>query len=355
MAQGSKQSVLREILSRIDSGDFKYEKREKKRINWNLYDQAQISEINDMLIFFANIVDEAVRDLILEERYKDELKKPGKPSIFPGDLAKSILLQQYFHTPNRVTIGLVHLFKEKMRIRSSFSYKSIERAYENRFVQEILSWIFIETQQPFVEKETRFSTDGTGISISMKYNYEYEKYGNTGSEMKLDQFEQAIITIGSTFQIISDFVITDNPHAGESPYLRQSIEKVSGIYQNIELWSADAAYNSRENATAIAHVGGKARIYPKKNDTFLAKGSPEWKRNHNDFITDPQSWLKDYHERSLSESVNSAFLRMYPLPLARRLKNRRLVEAFTRACGYNIKRIIYLKYLKKIEYEWDES
>lgn len=355
MAQGSKQSILKELLSRIDSGEFKYERREKKPINWSLYDQAQISEINEILIFFANIVDEAVRELNLEERYEKELKKPGRPPIFPGDLAKSILIQQYFHTPNRVSIGLVELFKEKMGIRSSFSYKSIERSYENRFVQEILSWIFIATQLPFVEKETRFSTDGTGIAISMKYNYEYEKYGNTGSEKKLDQFEQAIITIGSTYQIISDFIITDNPYAGEAPYLRQSVENVSHIYQNIELWSADAGYNSRENANAIACVGGKARIYPKKNDTFLAKGSPEWKNNHNDFIEDPQTWLRDYHERSLSESVNSAFLRMYPIPLARRLRNRRWVEAFTRACGYNVKRIIYLNFLKEIQFEWNDS
>ncbi len=46
MAQGSKQSILRELLGRIDSGDFKYERREKIPTNWHLYDQAQISEIN---------------------------------------------------------------------------------------------------------------------------------------------------------------------------------------------------------------------------------------------------------------------------------------------------------------------
>ena len=51
--------------------------------------------------------------LNMEERHQNELLKPGKPSIFPGDLAKSILIQQYFHTPNRVTEGLVELFKEK--------------------------------------------------------------------------------------------------------------------------------------------------------------------------------------------------------------------------------------------------
>ena len=119
MAQGSKQSILRELLCRIDSGDFKYERREKKPINWHLYDQAQISEINEMLITFANIVDEAVRELNLEERYENELKKPGNPPIFPGDLAKSILVQQYFHSPNRVSLGLVELFKEKLGVKTS--------------------------------------------------------------------------------------------------------------------------------------------------------------------------------------------------------------------------------------------
>ena len=97
-------------------------------------------------------------------------------------------------------------------------------------------------------------------------------------------FEQAIITVGSRYHIIADFIITENPHAGESPYLRQAIENVSEIYHEIDLWSADAGYISRDNTSAIGSVGAIPRIYPKKSDTFRAGGSPEWKKMHYDLI-----------------------------------------------------------------------
>ena len=349
MPQNSNQSTLRKLLGDIESGDFKYKPREEKKINWNAYDQAQINEINDMLEYIRDMVDRAVRELQIGERYAEDREKPGKPPIFPGHLAKSILVQQYFQAANRVTQGLVKLFREKLGILASFSYKSIERAYDNEYVKEILQRVFILTQEPVTNLETEFSTDGTGIPTSIKYNYEHEKYGKKESERKLDNFEQAIITIGSTYQIISDFIVTENPHAGESPYLKEAVGRVNKIYDQIDLWSGEAGYNSRENASAIGAVGGIPRIYPKKNDTFKAKGSAERKKMHYEFVENPQEWLRDYHLRSLSETANSMYLRMYPKALARRIRPRRKCEAFTRACGYNIKRLVYLRYLKGIE------
>ena len=349
MPHNSNQSTLKKLLGAIDAGDFKYESKEKEPINWTAYDQAQINEINDMLEYIRDVVDRAVRELHIRERYAKDREKPGQPAIFPGDLAKSILMQQYFQASNRVTQGIVNLFHEKMGISSSFSYKSIERAYDNKYVQEILKKIFEITQEPVAEKERSFSTDGTGFPTSIKYNYEQEKHGKKGDERNLDMFEQAILTVGSTFQIIADFIITDNPHANESPYLKQAVNSVSETYQNIDLWTADAAFTSRENTSTIGSVGATPRIYPKVTDTFQAKGSPEWKEMHYDFVAKTQEWLRDYHKRSISETVNSTYLRMYPKPLGRRIRLRRLNEASTRVCGYNIKRLVYLKYLKGIE------
>lgn len=349
MKQKFTQSTLRKLLGEIDSREFTYEPREKKQINWSAYDQAQVNEMNDMLEYMRDMVDRAVKELYIQERYREDRKKPGQPPVFPGHLAKAILIQQYFHASNRVAQGLVNLFREKMGISSSFSYKTIERAYDEEYVREILHGIFLRTQEPIADKETEFSTDGTGLPTSLKYNYEHEKHGKKGGERNLDNFEQAIITIGRTYQLIADFVITENPHAGESPYLQEAISRVAETYQKITLWSADAGFISRANTRAIGSVGAIPRIYPKVNDSLLAKGSPEWKHMHYGFIQNTQEWLRDYHKRSLSETVNSTYLRMFPKPLARRVRSRRLYEAFARTCDYNIKRLVYLKYLEGIE------
>lgn len=56
-------------------------------------------------------------------------RRVGKPETHPADLAKTVLLQQYFLSSNRVTEGLVMLFKEKRQIEQMFSYKTIEREH----------------------------------------------------------------------------------------------------------------------------------------------------------------------------------------------------------------------------------
>lgn len=358
MPQKSNQSVLRKLLDEIEEGDFgfKYEEKEPETIDWTSYDQAQINEINDMLITIRDIVDQAVINLGIKEKYEKILKTPGRPPVFPGDLAKSVLLQQYFHSSNRMTIGLILLFKEKMGISKQFSYKTVERAYDNKYVKDILDEIAHLTQMPIEDKEHNFTTDGTGLPTSVKYNYENEKYGTSDkSKNNLDQFEQAIITSGCKYKLIADFVITDNPRAGEAPYLKEATRKISQNYSSVDLWTADSAYMARYNTSAIGSIGAKPRIYPKKDDTFRAKGSPEWKQMHYDFIENTQDWLREYHQRSISETVNSALLRMYPRPLSKRIRARRIVESFTRRCGYNIKRLVYLQYLEDIVVDFNTA
>lgn len=68
-----------------------------------------------------------------------------------------------------------------MQIRSRFSYKAIERAYEIPEVTMIMQEVFKIIQEPINDKEHNFSIDSSGM--------------------------------------ISSVVFTENPEANESPYL----------------------------------------------------------------------------------------------------------------------------------------
>ena len=59
------------------------------------------------------------------------------------------------------------MFKEKLGLKDTFSYKTIEGAYENPLVTPILGEIFRMSQEP-IDKEHIFSSDGTGLPTSMK-------------------------------------------------------------------------------------------------------------------------------------------------------------------------------------------
>ena len=268
--------ILKKLLESIELKEFKYQSKGKEKIDWESYDYAQIHEIDDMLHTIKDMVDLACMRLAIEVKPACR----GRPPVYPGDKAKAILVQQYFGTSNRVTNGLLILFKEKLGIKE-FSYKTIERAYDDRDVERILQEVFEITQEPVLKEEHNFSTDGTGLPTSLKQNYEREKREKKKNEKKKEKggkiahvFEQAIITSGTQYKMIASFIVTKNPFAAESPYLEEALRTIQDIYSRIDMMMGDAAFLSRKNTSLVAAAGAIPRFYPKKNVTLRSKGSP---------------------------------------------------------------------------------
>jgi transposase len=119
-----------------------------------------------------------IRDIVTQAAYNLDLPKtpehrePGRPKHNPVDGAKVVLMAQYFGLSNRATQGYMLLFKEKLHLTTTFSYKTIERAYGDAEVREILQEVFELTHKPVKDLEHWFGPDGTGLSTSYKQNYE---------------------------------------------------------------------------------------------------------------------------------------------------------------------------------------
>lgn len=107
-----------------------------------------------MLLLIKKVVDKAESNLNLQEA--QDTVGPGRPRNSPSDEAKVILLQQYFCVSNRVAAGYALLFKEKLNLKKTFSYKTIERAYENSEVTLVLQEVFKLTQSPVSHREHVF-------------------------------------------------------------------------------------------------------------------------------------------------------------------------------------------------------
>ena len=335
------QKKFDKLMEKMKNDEFKYTPKEEKEIDWAKYDKAQINEINNTLLLIRDMVDEACRRLKIEEVPKK--KDRGRPSKPPGDLAKAVLMQQYFGVSNRVTEGLVNLFREKMEIRSRFSYKAIERAYEIPEVTLILQEVFKIAQEPIGDKEHIFSIDGSGVPTSTKQNWENDK-----KKGETKGYEKMIAMVGNQYKMISSVIFTENPEANESPYLEPLVLETAEKYDEVDLVTADAGYISRVNCDIIARIGAVPRIYPKRGITLRQKGSKAWTDMLLSFINDPQKWLEEYHSRSISETANSTYKRDFPVPLRRIMNVRRKQEAFARVCDYNLKRRCYLRYLEGI-------
>jgi hypothetical protein len=296
------------------------------------------------------------------------------------------MMQQYFCYANRQSEGLVILFKEKMRIKTLFSYKTIERGYQDVFVTLIIHEVFKMTQEPISEKEHSFSADGTCLPTSIKQNWENDKqkYAKEKAQKEKEEeikkealekqavpcptkesernvatekietekkktYEKMIAVCGTKYKLITAVTFTENPHANESPYFVPLLKFTNENYDRIDLVAGDPAYVSRMNCTAVSKMGGIPRIYPKEGMTLKMRGSAAWTEMLLTLIKDPQKWLEEYHCRSISETVNSTFKRDFPVPLQKRLNVRRKQEAFLRVCNYDLKRLCYLKYLEDLD------
>jgi transposase len=65
-----------------------------------------------------------------------------------------------------------------------------------------------------------------------------------------------------------------------------------------------------------------------------------------EFASYPQGWLRTYHMRSTSETVNSMDKRRFLWKLRKRLAWRKSTESFLRRDVHNIRQYSYLTYLQ---------
>lgn len=341
MPERQEQKKMRFLLKGYEEGWLKYEPREKKEIDFNKYTIAQVNEINNVLLLIRRIVDDAY--LSIPER-----EGAGRPSKSACDKAKAILMQQFFQCSNRVAEGFAELFREKLGIKEHLTYKDIERAYENPEVALIIHVAHQLSNEPVAGNEKNFSIDGTGLPESSKQNYASDK--EKGKEIK--GYEKLIAIFGNCYKLIGACDIADAKD-NESPYLQPLLDELMGIYEELNLFSGDPAYLSRENCDAIASYGGTPRIYPKSNTVVNQRGSKAWTQMLLAFITDPQKWLEEYHIRSISESGNSVIKRRFPRNLLKKDDTRRKCEAFSRVCVYNLRQLNYIHYLyPEIRVNW---
>ena len=162
---------LRDLVKSVRSGEFEYDERSKKSLDWSSYTEAQAYELADMLYTITKLVDEATNRLPAEELEKKRGR--GRPPVYsPADIAKVMLMQSYFGVSNRVAAGLALVFREKLRLSDTFSYKTIERGYDPGPVTRILQEVFRMTNEYGNANEDTFSFDGTGEPTSTKVNYE---------------------------------------------------------------------------------------------------------------------------------------------------------------------------------------
>lgn len=358
MTRARLQAVFDTRIEEVRSKEFQYKPLRAARRDWPSYNAAQENEFPEVIGLIGSIVEKASGSFRPPPRY-DAM---GREPYSKRDVARLVLAQQYDGRCNRVSIGLLSMLKPQLGIHGGFhpTYKTLERAYEDPDVISLLNEAFFLTQLPVKNMEHSFSFDGTCHPTTIKENWESSKdeilrlagkHTASAKERKRHEFEKTVLAVGTTFKIIACFARTKSPFSSESPYLRPLLEQVVELYAMVAKVCMDSGLLSRENCTLIERAGAMPRIFPRKGVSIKTKGSPAWRRMMLEFVEDTQAWLREYHARSIVETVNSTLKRLFVVPLRKKLLERKATELLARILVYNIRQLIYLKYTKGIDIE----
>ena len=372
MASKQRGDELRKIIKKIRDGEFKYEGREQVSINWAQYDRAQIYEMINYLDNIRDLVDEA--DKRIKKRASPRKRGPGRPSVDPADIAKTLLLQTYIESSNRVAEGLSLLFREKLGINRHFSYKTIERGYDREKVNTILDEIVVITNECVEGKETTFSFDGTGFSASNKENYadkrqkqnsmkNHKKSKSVRKEQVDDSFPESnsaakkgfsysVMGVGVRYKLISGISISPNHSIGETTMFPEAFDQTLSCHPNLENVLGDGIYGCRWITDLVSGNHATPYFLPRNNVTFKSKGAFGWYNMLYSLWKDPREWLENYHMRSISETVNSMVKCRFGAPLRKRLESRKATETRLKLVAHDVRRVGYLEVMGDVVPDW---
>lgn len=294
------QADLRETIRQLKEREFDYVAREEKAIDWSAYNEAQLNDARFFLTQTRELVDKAATLL------PGKTRGVGRPAKEAADVAKAVLLMEYLQVSERAASAWVWVFKEKLGITAELSPRSIGRGFENKNVQFILRKVFDWTRDAFSQAEKTVAIDATGVTESIKKNYESVKSDDV---VQAESFLKLSLCVGAECHGVSAFALTRGE--GDSPFFEPLLEETVSNWHTVGRVCADAGYLSRDNCMAAADLSLIPYIFPKTGITLKQKGSPAWKTMLSSMTQATQTWLAVYHLRSNVETVNSCLARRF--------------------------------------------
>jgi len=351
---GQKGDALRDIITKIRAREYPYEPRPPVKRDWTAYDMAQTNEIADMLELIRVVVDSA-------ERRQSSSRPPktratGRPAVPAADIVKVLMLQSYLGVSNRVAQSVLQLLWRNLGLRKPFSYKTIERGYDERAVADLLKAVMELTNLPVKDLETVFGPDGTGTGTRKPQVYadsrsEQRGKGADGAgEFPTEDhdFVNAVAVVGAVYKLVATVQSATRRDIGELRFFEPLMRETKRIHPNLERIVGDGLYAVRPCCNLAEELGAELRSLPRRNASLKRLGSDEWVHMLHGLLEDPQGWLRDYFQREASENVNGVVKQQNPQPLRKRLPGRLTTEDFLRWTVYNVRRLCYLVYLVRL-------
>lgn len=221
--------------------------------------------------------------------------KKGRPLKDRKQLTKLHLLQNQFNISNRDMEAFADLFL--LNGYETYSYKTIERAYEDQIVQMILHNVYIlSCGKP---REFDGSADGTGQTLVIYKHYRTDRLKDLKNKEETSKRKEYIFSVAIVDIKTNIYVGFATGFKSEKVLFLEALKMVKKNGFKIKSMVLDKGY-SYQSIFSCFDKGVKVMTIPKSNATI--KGPKEWKDMLKHWIRYPFGFLKKYFKRERSEA-----------------------------------------------------
>ena len=287
--------------------------------NWKAYNAAQTNERPAFEKILWGLCSGIVEP-------KQEMGRPK----FPYRDAVYCMAQKVFgrHSSRRTVPIWQDAFKMGY-IREVPHYNTLSRMMDEPNVTFILKQLILESALPLRNIERNFAIDSSGFGSNTYSRWLDEKYGKPLTQ---SNWLKLHLICGAKSNIVAAAEVT-MPQFHDNTQFDPLFRKVAREFE-IEEFSADKAYLSRENVDKIETEGAKPFIMFKSNTT--GEGPDSWKRMYHMFQYRKEEFLDHYHKRSNAESTMNMIKSKFGGSIRAKVWNAQVNEVLLKVLCHNI-------------------
>jgi len=260
---------------------------------WSAYNKAQSNEVN--------MFDKLLRELV-ENIEEPERHGAGRPSLPLKEQLFCSTQKVYSQLSSRRAKSLFNNAKDKGLLNKAPHSNAVNKFFNRKDLTPILQKLIALSSAPMKSIETSFAIDSTGFRTTTFNDYCREKHGTK----RKHEWIKLHAVCGTKTNTITACDVTPSTGKGTgdvSLFAPLSMKtKKNGF--DIQEFSADMAYSSRNNLALIDGFGGTAFIPFKKHVSGKPRGKNHvWRDLFYYFKLNQEEFMQHYHKRSNVETT----------------------------------------------------
>ena len=258
--------------------------------NWTSYNAASCEEKRRFVALLADLCSgvPTVR-----------LPGAGRPRLPLSGMVFATVYKVYAgFSSRRFTSDLREAFVDG-QVNSLPHFNSVNRYMANPELAEPLKALVAASSLPLKAVEVDFAVDSSGFSTSRFVRWFNRKYGR---ETDNREWLKAHLMCGVRTKIVTGVEVSGWA-AHDTNYFLPLVEATARHFEVREV-SADKAYLSKKNLSAVEAVGGMPFV-PFKSNTLEPTGAGMWARTYHLFAYEREAFMEHYLKRSNIETAYS--------------------------------------------------